>query len=288
VRVLSLTVVASLALATGANASEPSTSAEAERLEAEGAFSRAGEVWEVLSREGDRDSQILAAYMAQKAYRAATTEEPEELCRAHAVVAAVLMRDDLDADERADFEAFAAEIEKSAELDELCQASAPPFLPVGTGEIPDEAADEGLTQPPESRSPVETRSEPRRPGRRLQIAGAVLLGSSAGLLGLATYGLVEDYQAAREILSFAPKNASVGLTEGEIAELRAAQRRAEIGSQIAIGAGVGAGVVVLTGAVLLGVGTRRRTQRGPDSEKPLALTPEVSRNYGGLALRGRF
>jgi hypothetical protein len=207
------------------------------------------------------------------------------LCRAHAVVVSALTRDDLDGDQRADFEGFRSEIEASAELSELCGAGDPPFLPVGETESPDPgvvASDLAL---------VETRAEPThlRHPRRLQIAGAVLVSTGAGLLGLASYGVVEDYRAAKEILTFIPKNASVGLTEAEIGELRSAQRRAEVGSKIAIGAGVGAAVVVLTGAVLLGVGTRRARRRS-DSELPLttSLTPDVGRDYGGLALRGRF
>jgi len=284
-RVLSLSLVATLALATQANASEPTEQAEAEQLEAAGAFARAGAAWEGLTQRGEHDSQILAAYRAQKAYRAATDQEPVMLCRAHAVVVAVLLRDDLDGDERADFEAFRSEIEASAELSELCDAGDPPLLPVGVQESPPETgAPVGFA--PEGLAPVETRGKPRHP-RRLQIAGAVLLSTGAGLLALATYGVVEDYRAAKEMLPFLPKNASVGLTDAEIEELRVARRRAEVGSHIAIGAGVGAGVVVLTGAVLLGVGTRRARRR-TDSEQPLALTPDVRRDYGGIALRGRF
>jgi hypothetical protein len=211
------------------------------------------------------------------------------LCRAHAVVVSALTRDDLDGDQRADFEGFRSEIEASAELSELCHAGDPPFLPVGETESPSPRESGRLGRgpgiaAPEGLAPV----EPRHP-RRLQIAGAVLVSTGAGLLGLASYGVVEDYRAAKEILTFIPKNASVGLTEAEIGELRSAQRRAEVGSKIAIGAGVGAAVVVLTGAVLLGVGTRRARRRS-DSELPLttSLTPDVGRDYGGLALRGRF
>lgn len=288
-RVLSLSLVATLALAPQVNASEPTGPAEAEQLEAAGAFARAGAAWEGLAQRGEHDSQILAAYRAQKAYRAATEQEPVMLCRAHAVVVAVLLRDDLDGDERADFEGFRSEIEASAELSELCAADDPPFLPVGEAESPSPRASGRLGRgsgiaAPEELAPV----EPRHP-RRLQIAGAVLVSTGAGLLGLASYGVVEDYRAAKEILTFIPKNASVGLTEAEIGELRSAQRRADVGSKIAIGAGVGAAVVVLTGAVLLGVGTRRARRRS-DSELPLttSLTPDVGRDYGGIALRGRF
>jgi len=280
-RVLTLSVVAMLALPlTRANAREPATTAEAEHLEADGAFSRAGEAWEALVQEGDHEAQILAAYRAQKAYRAAAPQEPDELCRAHAVVAAILERDDLTTAERADFEAFRSEVEASAELGELCPQADPPFLPIGVDEIPPDLATD------DSPAPTQTRAELRRP-RGLQIAGAVLLGAGAGLLGLATYGVVEDYRAAEEILAFIPKNATTGLGQPEMRELRAAQRRAEVGSQIAIGAGVGAGVVVVAGAVFLGVGSRR-ARRGPDSERPITLTPDVSRDYGGFALRGRF
>ena len=287
-RVLSLSLVATLALAPQANASEPTELANAEQLEAAGAFASAGAAWEELTQRGEHDSQILAAYRAQKAYRAATDQEPGMLCRAHAVVVSALTRDDLDGDQRADFEGFRSEIEASAELSELCDVGDPPFLPVGETESPDA----GVVAP--DLAPVETRAEPTHPRhprhpRRLQIAGAVLVSTGAGLLGLASYGVVEDYRAAKEILTFIPKNASVGLTEAEIGELRSAQRRAEVGSKIAIGAGVGAAVVVLTGAVLLGVGSRRARRRS-DSELPLttSLTPDVGRDYGGLALRGRF
>jgi len=286
-RVLSLSLVATLALVSQANASEPTEPAEAEELEAAGAFARAGAAWEGLTQRGEHDSQILAAYRAQKAYRAATDQDPVMLCRAHAVVVSALTRDDLDGDQRADFEGFRSEIEASAELSELCDAGDPPFLPVGETESPDP----DVVAP--ELAPVETSAEPTHPRhprhpRRLQIAGAVLVSTGAGLLGLASYGVVEDYRAAKEILTFIPKNASVGLTEAEIGELRSAQRRAEVGSKIAIGAGVGAAVAVLMGAVLIGVGTRRARRRS-DSELPhTSLTPDVGRDYGGLALRGRF
>jgi len=281
----------------------PAAEAEvlAQHLETKGALVPAAEAWEtVLANAIDADTRGHAAFRAQKAYREAARSSGQQdlLCEAQRVVATHLERGDLGEDERHDFDGFRELIETAlSEADTTCdEARLAHFLEVEVsrraveGEklaaggspqnIPERAVDDEL----EARSRALVRSRAQVAPKK--VAGGVLLGAGVALLGAATYGIIEDYRAAQAIIVFAPKNNTVGLTEAEIAALRAEQERARLGSRLAIGAGVSAGAALITGAVLLALPSTSR--RKPKERRSLALQPSLGPLHAGLRLRGSF
>jgi len=272
--------------------------AKAQRLETEGALVSAAEAWEsVVAEAVDPETRGHAAFRAQKAYREAarSSDEHELLCEAQRVVLTNLERADLGDDERHDFDGFREAIAAalsttgtSCEEDPLV-----PFLGLEASEQatilpePERGIRPVRASPPDTSmsapvgvSEAKTRSQvaPQK------IAGGVLLGAGAALLGAATYGIIEDYRAGQAIIVYAPKNNSVGLTEAEIAALRAEQERARLGSRLAIGAGISAGAALITSAVLLAL----PSTPGPKERRKLGLQPSLSPMHAGLRLRGSF
>jgi len=277
----------------------PAVEAEAiaKRLETEGALVPAAEAWEiVLEQAADADTRGHAAFRAQKAYReAARTEGQQELlCEAQRIVIENLGRGDLEDDERHDFVGFREEIAVALSASNTTCGVAPvvPLLKVdageqGTSNPEPERLDTVRASPPSRSATAPTSASEERSRSQVapkKIAGGVLLGAGAALLGVATYGIIVDHRAADAIVAFAPKNNTVGLTESEIAELRAEADRARLGSRLAIGAGVSAGAALITGVVLLALPPTRH----PKERRAVALQPSLSPQHAGVGLRGSF
>lgn len=273
-----------LALALGVALTPPLASAragdlweEAQRLESESSFAAAAELWEELMGTATTpDEREVAAYRAQQARRivAAATGDTGHLCRARSIVARFLARADLEDDSRRDFEGFAAEIDRAlADLGERCEPRPEPPPRVA------EASTQG--EPGPEPAPAVA---PKPTGKALAISGGVLVGVGAALLGLTTYGIVEDARGAAEILRHASKNETTGLTIDEAADVAAGKRRSEFGSRVAIAAGLSGGAALVAGVTLLVVKARRDRAR----RSGVDLHPTLGPGSAGLVLRGSF
>ncbi len=115
-------------------------------------------------------------------------------------------------------------------------------------------------------------TEPSPGARGLVVGGAVALSLGAASLGVMAAGLGLGSRA----------NDLTGLAPDDIDGRRTQFDRGRTGNTLAIVGGVGAGVLVVTGTVLLGLGLSR--QHSPS----VALVPSVGPQGSGLALRGRF
>jgi tetratricopeptide (TPR) repeat protein len=135
--------------------------------------------------------------------------------------------------------------------------------------------DEDTTPPPpEPTTPPDDR-EQGRGARGLVIGGAVATGLGVGGLGLMAAGLGMGARA-NDISDLAPDD-----VDGR----RARFDRGRTGNALAIAGGVAGGVLLLTGAVLLGLGLKRaRAGRASD----VALVPAPHRDGAALVLQGRF
>jgi tetratricopeptide (TPR) repeat protein len=139
----------------------------------------------------------------------------------------------------------------------------------------DDDADEDTTPPPPEPTPPPDDGQQRRGARGLVIGGAVAAGLGVGGLGLMAAGLGMGARA-NDISDLAPDD-----VDGR----RARFDRGRTGNALAIAGGVAGGVLLLTGAVLLGLGLKRaRAGRASD----VALVPAPSRDGAALVLQGRF
>ncbi|MEX1368084.1 MAG: hypothetical protein AB1Z98_33450 [Nannocystaceae bacterium] len=112
------------------------------------------------------------------------------------------------------------------------------------------------------------------PGRGLVIGGAVSLSLGAAGLGMMAAGLGLG-SGANDISDLDPN---------DIAARRDRFDRGRTGNALAIAGGVTAGVLVVTGSVLLALGLRRNRNEA----SAVALQPSVGPQGAGLVLRGRF
>lgn len=125
-------------------------------------------------------------------------------------------------------------------------------------------------EPGPTPEPVDVGAGPARPGRPLVISGAVLLG--LGVAGLAVMGAGLGIGAGANDLS--------ELQDDDIEGRRDQFSRGRSANAMAIGGGVAGGVLVVTGAVLLGVGLAKNRRATP--------TAFVAPGTAGLAVVGRF
>jgi len=257
----------------------PDLEAEALELEDRGDLRGAAQRWQALAvRAEDGAVRRMAAFRAQRARRAlgATTGEIAEFCAAARIIARTLEREDLPAEARADFEAFAREVEaeiaahgghggcSAAESESSTQPEAQPAA--------DERGARGTPIPPRT----------SRPARPFLLAGAATTSASLALVGLMGYGLAIDHAAAEVVYELATKNDETGLTTAEAMELDEALTRGRAGARLALGSGIAAGVVGLLGVGLLAHGGRlARAER-------LAVAPRIGGGLVGLSLGGRF
>lgn len=130
------------------------------------------------------------------------------------------------------------------------------------------------TTPPEPTTPDDGGVAPRG-GRGLVIGGAVAAGLGVGGLGLMAAGLGMGARA----------NDIADLEPSDIDGRRDRFDRGRTGNTLAIAGGVAGGVLLVTGAVLLGIGVPRMKagKRGT-----VALVPAPLRGGPGFVLHGRF
>lgn len=126
---------------------------------------------------------------------------------------------------------------------------------------------------PEPTPTPETHDDGKAPGGRgLVIGGAVAAGLGVGALGLMAAGIGMGARA----------NDISGLSPDDVDGRRAQFDRGRTGNTLAIAGGVAGGVLLVTGAVLLGLGLRRSRAGN------VALAPVPTRGGTALVLQGRF
>jgi hypothetical protein len=157
----------------------------------------------------------------------------------------------------AEHEAARSDGEADGEADGGADGEAEPVEPEPTT-LPDTTPDDG----------------PQPGARGLVIGGAVAAGLGVGGLGLMAAGLAIGARA----------NDISGLADDDVDGRRAQFDRGRTGNTLGLVGGVAGGVLLVTGAVLLGLGLRR--SRGGN----VALVPGVAPMRGGtaLVLQGRF
>lgn len=145
-----------------------------------------------------------------------------------------------------------------------------------------EARDDEGTEPTTAPEPT-TRPEPTTPddrgrtprGRGLVIGGAVAAGLGVGGLGLMAAGLGVGARA----------NDISDLEPTDLDDRRDRFDRGRTGNTLAIAGGVAGGVLLVTGAVLLGIGVPRMKA---GKRASVALVPAPLRGGPGFVLHGRF
>lgn len=159
--------------------------------------------------------------------------------------------------------------EKIAELDER----------IAEHEQATEGASDPVPQPEPEPEPEPSAVDPGTdepatdaPGRGLVIGGAVSLSLGAAGLGMMAAGLGLG-SGANDISDLDPN---------DIAARRDRFDRGRTGNALAIAGGVTAGVLVVTGSVLLALGLRRK------KASAVALRPRVGPQGASVVLRGRF
>lgn len=168
--------------------------------------------------------------------------------------------------ERTKVRAKLAELEERLREHEAARAAA--------GE--DDEDDESTPPPPEETLPPDDAEPPQGRGARgLVIGGAVAAGLGVGGLGLMAAGLGMGARA----------NDISDLDPDDVDGRRARFDRGRTGNALAIAGGVAGGVLLVTGAVLLGLGLRR-ARAGRSSS--VALLPAPARDGAALVLHGRF
>ncbi|MEZ4454639.1 MAG: hypothetical protein R3B09_34625 [Nannocystaceae bacterium] len=256
---------------------------EAQRLESESSFAAAAELWEeLIGTATTPDEREVAAFRAQQARRivAASTGDTGHLCRARSIVARFLARADLEEDSRRDFEGFAEEIGRAlVDLGERCEPRPEPTPPVAEASTQGELGPE----PPPAVAPISA-DRSKSSGKALAISGGVLVGAGAALVGLMTYGITVDNRAAGELLPYVSKNEATGLTMDEAADAAAIKHRGDVGSQLAIAAGVSGGAAIVAGVTLLVV----KAVRDRGRRSGVALHPTLDPRSAGVVLRGSF
>lgn len=110
--------------------------------------------------------------------------------------------------------------------------------------------------------------------------GKALVGAGAGLLGLGVVGLAV---MTGGLVMGKRANDISGIDPNDIPGRRDQFDRGRVGNGMAIGGGVAGGVLLVTGAVLLGVGLSQRAKSQRTAWAPM-LAPRVA----GLAIAGRF
>jgi len=169
-------------------------------------------------------------------------------------------------------------------------ASASVVVPRPTQEVShhvdDDPRDSARVTPPSTEGLL--RDDPRppvpAPVRRLRIVGGLSLGLGASLLGVATYGLVVDARAATQIREYGRQKEAGELTASEWAQSQKIGETGLRGGRLAMFAGIGGGVSLVTGAALL-LFARKHAR---DDKPTLSLLPTANAGQALLTLRGRF
>lgn len=141
----------------------------------------------------------------------------------------------------------------------------------GDGDGEDQADDSSQAPAPSATEPV---ADQPVPGRR----GLVIAGSAVALLGAVGLGVM-----AGGIGMGARANDLSRLEPDDLEGRRAQFERGRAGNMIAIIGGAAGGALLVSGAVLLGLGLRRGS-----SERAVAVHPAVGAGRAGLVLQGRF
>lgn len=169
-----------------------------------------------------------------------------------------------------------ARFDLKAALERADPAAAPPPQPAATNETPVEPP---TPQPPQDRSAGVSLSTQDRgtkgDGTGLLIAGGVIMAVGAGLTSLIAVGAINGKQTREDLddPAYSPEQRSRIDAEGEKA------------NTMFIAGLVSTPVVLVTGAVLVGIGAKRHV----DSRRGYArVTPSVSHNFAGVQIHGRF
>ncbi len=135
----------------------------------------------------------------------------------------------------------------------------------------DQPKDEPDVLPPLDTEPEPAR-EPDRTAKPLIISGAVIAGLGLGGLGIMAAGLAMG-NAANDVS---------GLDPEQPAERRDQFDRGRTGNTLALAGGIAGGVLLAGGAVLIGLGVKRKNTGS------VAVAPFGSRGQAGVRVVGRF
>ncbi|MBL9107180.1 MAG: hypothetical protein JNL82_40170 [Myxococcales bacterium] len=147
-----------------------------------------------------------------------------------------------------------------------------PPTPEGPEELPPGDDDGG-----DAREPAQPQAGPKWKG--LAIGGGVALGLGVGGVVLGAVGGVKGQKLEEDVTDLTGCDAAMP-AEGQCKELVDDGKRA---NTLAVVGGVVGGVLLVTGAVLLGVGLKRRA-----AGKNQAFAPALGPNFVGFTLRGSF
>jgi hypothetical protein len=124
--------------------------------------------------------------------------------------------------------------------------------------------------------PVPVKDDTPHEGRPLIISGAVLMGLGLGGVGLGA-GAMASAEAANTF-----DDSALDITDDALDERHAQIDRGRLMNTLTYVGFAAGGALLVTGAVLVAVGAKRRTDRRA------ALLPGVGPNRAGLVLQGRF
>jgi len=137
--------------------------------------------------------------------------------------------------------------------------------------------------PPTATTPAPVPASPPPPDgippRQLRIAGGITLGLGVALLGVMAYGIGTETRQRRDVAAIDDKPPGCPLTPEETEALQSLRRDALLGRNLAIGAGITAGVTAALGTTLLVLA--RRSAR----EKRWSAAPWWSPSAVGLNVR---
>jgi len=248
-------------------------------------FVAAGEAAaERAPRIADPQERALELFRGYQSWMDAYDADGEQsrLRAARLLLLSIVDDDELGAAVRSDAAELLAGLEAQLETPPRDSQSRVPLI--GEAGASPEPQDEAVRATGAVLTPAASVDSPRVEGRGLLIAGGVTLGVGASLLGAMTYGLVEDFRAAAEIRDFTQQKEARTLTNAEWARSQTIVDRGRSGAQLATLAGISGGLSVVTGAVLLFVGRRRKRSQNT----PLAITPSAGAGQAHIMLRGRF
>ena len=280
--------------------------AEADRLFRAGDLPGAATLWAQLAAQlAPGTDRYLLIWKALGAWERAFAADHDHrhLCAARDLALSVL-RDHLRQDHRLEFELRLQALDRAladqSDAAALCIADTsallatspnttptPPPTPTPTPLTAAPLANSSSSPPPPIAAPAAPLAADAPldhappPARPYLIAGAITLPLGLAALGLMTYGLLEDARAADDLRDFAHKNATTGLTPQEATAARRALARGQAGTDLAIGTGITAGALFITGVALLAHGSRLRARY-------LALRPVLTPALAGLTLTGSF
>ncbi len=300
---LSLALTATLASPSVAVAGEPVLSPgegeevhaqqqEASALEQRREFAEAAARWRALASSpaaaNDPSLRELAYFRAQEDFRKAYEcgGDPATLCSAHATIDAYLEDPGIDARAAAELRAKQHELRNMLLMEQAKRGQNPCMSANAsstTTAISSAPLEGPRPQPERPRDKADADAPPRDPTPML-VAGGVVTGLGAALLGTMVYGIVEMDRAEERVKAIVEpiRGTLVPLSEEELSLINELERDFTGFRTLAIASGVTGALALASGVTMLVIGDKQRRTRS------LALNAQLAPGHAGLTLRGRF